>query len=63
MYCPRCGNKGMNFLPWLGTIYECTNCGYRGPLALGKIERLDRDATKTLKNEEKRKKSAKRAVS
>jgi len=36
MECPVCKNKRMNFLPWLGMIYECKKCGYRGPLVIRK---------------------------
>lgn len=34
LQCPKCKSKDMNFLPWLGMIYECRNCGYRGPIAV-----------------------------
>jgi phenylalanyl-tRNA synthetase beta chain len=27
--CPKCKNKDLIFLPWLGNIYECHNCGFR----------------------------------
>jgi DNA-directed RNA polymerase subunit RPC12/RpoP len=37
MECPKCKSKNLNFLPWLGYIYECRDCGYRGPVAV-KIE-------------------------
>ena len=36
MECPACRSKKMNLLPWLGIIYECPKCGYRGPVALEK---------------------------
>lgn len=52
MYCPRCGSDRLNFMPWLGMVYECYDCKYRGPVAVGKIEKL-----KTLKNREKSKKA------
>jgi C4-type Zn-finger protein len=32
--CPKCGGKNLNFLPWLGMIYECRKCHYRGPLTI-----------------------------
>ncbi len=31
-FCPRCGSKNMNYMPWLGEIYTCRDCGYRGAL-------------------------------
>ncbi len=40
-HCPRCGSKHLNYLPWLGEIYECRECGYRGALV---IEDEDREA-------------------
>ncbi len=33
-FCPKCGSKNLNYLPWLGEIYECRDCGYRGPLVV-----------------------------
>jgi|GEM_PF-5102319 hypothetical protein len=30
----------MVFLPWLGMIYECKQCGYRGPIALSEIKKM-----------------------
>lgn len=29
LICPKCKNKDLTFLPWLGNIYECHNCGFR----------------------------------
>jgi len=34
--CPMCGSSDLNFKPWLGIVYECRGCGWRGPLALRK---------------------------
>lgn len=34
MQCPNCKNSNLKYLPWLGQIYECKNCSYRGPLTL-----------------------------
>lgn len=28
--CPKCGSEELNYEPWLGEIYECRDCGYRG---------------------------------
>ncbi|MEM5801855.1 MAG: hypothetical protein QXQ18_00505 [Candidatus Aenigmatarchaeota archaeon] len=36
MICPKCKKPELKFLPWLGLIYECQNCGYRGPLKVEK---------------------------
>ena len=35
--CPKCKSKHLKYLPWLGEIYECKKCGYRGPLTLEKL--------------------------
>ncbi len=32
--CPICGDDDLIYLPWLGQIYECRKCGYRGPVVL-----------------------------
>jgi len=35
IYCPRCGSDDMKWnQPWLGQIYDCRNCGYRGSLVV-----------------------------
>ena len=34
MQCPNCKNKEFNYYPYLGQIFECRKCGYRGPLVL-----------------------------
>lgn len=28
--CPMCGSKNLKYMPWLGEIYECKDCGFRG---------------------------------
>ncbi|HDN68447.1 hypothetical protein B6V00_04015 [ANME-1 cluster archaeon ex4572_4] len=33
-FCPKCGSNNLNYLPWLGEIYECRDCGYRGALVV-----------------------------
>jgi DNA-directed RNA polymerase subunit M/transcription elongation factor TFIIS len=33
-FCPKCGSENLNYEPWLGEIYECRNCGYRGVLVI-----------------------------
>ncbi|HLC59021.1 MAG TPA: hypothetical protein VJH34_00680 [archaeon] len=39
----------MKFMPWLGMIYECIDCGYRGPLAVSKIEKVKKIGIKKSK--------------
>ncbi|MEM5772803.1 MAG: hypothetical protein QXL86_01070 [Candidatus Aenigmatarchaeota archaeon] len=34
--CPNCKSRNIKFMPWLGMIYECKDCGYRGPIAIKK---------------------------
>lgn len=34
--CPKCKSRYLNFMPWLGLIYECRKCGWRGPLVITK---------------------------
>ena len=34
MQCPNCRRNRLNYLPWLGSMYECGNCGFRTPIAL-----------------------------
>ena len=31
-FCPLCGSKSLNYMSWLGEIYVCRDCGYRGAL-------------------------------
>ena len=38
-YCPKCKSKDLNFMPWLGLIYECRKCGWRGPVVVHKVVR------------------------
>lgn len=36
MICPKCRKEQLLYKPWLGQIWECRSCGYRGPLFLEK---------------------------
>lgn len=36
--CPRCKSKKLIFLPWLGLIYQCKKCGYKGPVFIKKLK-------------------------
>jgi len=36
-HCPRCGSARIRWasgLPQLWSVYECMECGYRGPLVI-----------------------------
>lgn len=33
-FCPRCGSKNLNYMPWLGERYVCKDCGYQGALVI-----------------------------
>jgi len=37
--CPQCGSPNIVSLFWLGDIYECRNCGYRGPIVIKRLRR------------------------
>lgn len=33
--CPNCGSSNIKWVvPQLGPVWECFNCGYRGPLVI-----------------------------
>jgi len=56
--CPQCGSENITFNPWLGQMWTCQHCGYRGPVDLiedGKLDEKDKkilaDIKKDLKNE------------
>jgi len=51
LICPNCKKENLNFMPWLGLIYECRECGWRGPLA---ISRLVSEKQKGRKKDEKK---------
>jgi len=46
--CPKCG--GTNIFLWLGgnlgMIYQCKDCGYRGPVVLEKNDREFKNSIK-----------------
>ncbi len=61
--CPQCGSENITFNPWLGQIWTCQRCGYRGPVDLtedGKLDEKDkkilRDIKEDLKNEKPKRK-------
>ncbi|MEM3420896.1 MAG: hypothetical protein QXT02_03140 [Candidatus Hadarchaeum sp.] len=36
-HCPRCGSSRLRWasgLPQLWSVYDCVDCGYRGPLII-----------------------------
>jgi Zn ribbon nucleic-acid-binding protein len=37
--CPKCKSKDLILLPWLGLIYECKKCGYKGPVFIKKVKK------------------------
>ena len=39
MQCPKCRSEDITYLPWIGQLWECKKCGYRGPLVLEINER------------------------
>lgn len=51
--CPKCGSKEIKYLPWLGEIYECKDCGYQGALIVEDGE-LAREIRKNAQNSEKK---------
>jgi DNA-directed RNA polymerase subunit RPC12/RpoP len=44
--CPKCGSENLNYEPWLGEIYECRDCGYRGVLVIEEDDPEIADAIK-----------------
>lgn len=49
MRCSNCKKKDtLTYLPWLGQIYECSNCGYRGVL-IGEDEETSKTSKKNTK--------------
>jgi hypothetical protein len=52
--CPQCGSENLTFNPWLGQIWTCQHCGYRGPLDLvenGKLDEKDREILKDIRED------------
>jgi O-6-methylguanine DNA methyltransferase len=37
--CPKCKKESLNYIPWLGQLWQCNNCNYRGPVFLELTER------------------------
>jgi predicted HNH restriction endonuclease len=33
-FCSRCRSKNLNYTPWLGEIYVCRECGYKGAVVV-----------------------------
>jgi len=38
MQCPRCGNPRIHYWPWLGQMWNCRACGYRGALVVEDVD-------------------------
>nr|MCR5852997.1 hypothetical protein [Methanophagales archaeon] len=55
--CPMCGSKNLKYMPWLGEIYECKDCGFRGSFVVedGELVVAGRESEKQWVEEEKRK--------
>lgn len=57
--CPQCGSENITFNPWLGQIWTCQHCGYRGPIDLtenGKLDEKDKKILKDIKDDLKNEK-------
>ncbi|MBU5558058.1 MAG: MGMT family protein [Candidatus Aenigmatarchaeota archaeon] len=46
--CPKCKQQTLLYMPWLGQIWDCKNCGYRGPLVIEMTARALRDLLKSI---------------
>ena len=55
--CPMCGSKNLKYMPWLGEIYECKDCGFRGSFVVedGELVAAGRESEKQWVEEERRK--------
>ena len=55
--CPRCGSESLEYQPWLGEIYQCKDCGYRGSFIIedGKLSKEIRKEFKRGKREKAQK--------
>ncbi len=54
-FCPRCGSEDVYWasgLPQLWSLWECRNCGYRGPLIIENGKLASKISEEFLKNEE-----------
>lgn len=57
--CPNCGSNNITFNPWLGQIWTCQHCGYRGPVELtedGEPSEKDKKLLEEIKEEIKNEK-------
>lgn len=37
--CPRCKSADLLYLPWLGQLWSCRGCSYKGPLYIESAQR------------------------
>lgn len=44
LLCPARKSDHVNYLPWLGQIYDCPKCGWRGPLVITAEEKPNKNA-------------------
>ncbi|MFH1229495.1 MAG: hypothetical protein V1678_03665 [Candidatus Aenigmatarchaeota archaeon] len=55
--CPKCGSENMTYNPWLGQIWSCQHCNYRGPVDFveggftKEDEKILREISEEIKNE------------
>jgi hypothetical protein len=56
--CPKCGSDNLSYNPWLGQIWTCQRCNYRGPVGLtedgelsSKEKKIIEEVNEEIKNE------------
>lgn len=55
LYCPKCGSDKLRWTqPWLGKIYDCQECGYRGSLVVQDGELAGKLRKRWMRQQEKR---------
>jgi len=40
--CPLCKSDSINYQPWIGQMWVCQNCGYRGPIIIEGAQNADK---------------------
>ena len=57
--CPKCGSTLMTYNPWLGQMWTCQHCGYKGPIEMVEDSEMTKKEIETVKEiEEDSKKEA-----
>ncbi len=55
IYCPKCGSTKLKWMqPWIGQVYDCQECGYRGSLVVQDGELAREIRKKWLRNQQPR---------